>query len=59
MDNSDGIEGLYMEKSAVAGRDAEGDRKGRKSAAAQLLGGIPYRHYVSAQCAKEHCTVQV
>ena len=60
MDNSDGIEGLYLEKVAVAGRDMEGDRTGtRRSAAAQLVGGIPFRHYVSAQCGKEHCTVQV
>ena len=65
MDNSDGIEGLYLEKVAVAGRDTEGDEqdpkggKKGKSAAALLLGGVPYHHYISAQCSKEHRAVQV
>ena len=79
MDDSDGIEGLSLEKVAVAGRDLEGDaaapsapapgdggrtrgrkggRKG-KSATALLLGGVPYHHYISAQCSKEHRAVQV
>ena len=66
MDNSDGIEGLYLEKVSVAGRDPEGGderegggKKSRRSAAAHLLGGVPYHHYISAQCSKEHKAVQV
>ena len=62
MEDSDGIEGLYLEKVAVSGRDPEGEepRGGRsgKSAAALLLGGVPYHHYISAQCNKDHRAVQ-
>lgn len=78
MDHSDGIEGLYLEKMAVAGRNlqdraedapstsgsvgSDGVRKKRgkgRSDVDLLLGGVPYRHYVSAQCNKEHKAVQV
>ena len=66
MEDSDGIEGLYLEKVSVAGRDPEGDAevpkagaKVGKSAAALLLGGVPYHHYISAQCSKEHRAIQV
>ena len=66
MEDSDGIEGLYLEKVSVAGRDPEGDAevpkagsKAGKSAAALLLGGVPYHHYISAQCSKEHRAIQV
>lgn len=81
MDHSDGIEGLYLEKMAVAGRNLQdraedapstsgsvggdgsaGVRKKRgkgRSDVDLLLGGVPYRHYVSAQCNKEHKAVQV
>ncbi|GAX74879.1 hypothetical protein CEUSTIGMA_g2325.t1 [Chlamydomonas eustigma] len=62
MDNSDGIEGLYLEKVGVSGRDAEGPTSGcsnlRRSTADLLVGGTPYRHFVSAQCDKEHRALQ-
>ncbi len=86
VESSDGIEGLYMEKAAVAGRDPEGRagpgpaqprgggggllkrllllvmplaRRRRRTDADLLIGGVPYRHYVSAQCNKEHKALQV
>lgn len=48
MDNSDGIEGLYMERFAVAKSDPK-----------DLLGGTPYHHYLSTQVTKEQVMLQV
>jgi len=54
MDNSDGIEGLYMEKTAVAQRGGQASSSNRS-----CMSGVPYQHAVSAQCSKEHKAVQL
>ena len=48
MDNTDGIEGLYLDLSSVS-RSDPGDP----------ASGVPVRHYLSAQCHKEQFMMQV